>query len=45
MTPFFNSTTTRTPWRSDSSLKSLMPSIFLSRTNSAIFSNKTDLLT
>ena len=45
ITPFFNSTTTLTPCLSDSSLKSLMPSIFLSLTNSAIFSSNNDLFT
>ena len=41
----FSSTTTRTPNRSLSSCTWAMPSIFLSRANSAIFSIIVDLLT
>ena len=44
-TPFLNSITTLIPSRLDSSLISLIPSIFLSLTNCAIFSINIDLLT
>ena len=40
-----SSTTTRMPSRSDSSRRSLMPSIFLSRTSSAMFSTRRALFT
>ena len=45
ISPRFNSMTTRIPCRSDSSRRPEMPSIFLSRTNSAIFSTKRALFT
>ena len=40
-----SSTTIRTPSLSESSLKSVIPSIYLARTQSAICSTKRDLLT
>ena len=42
---YFSSMTTRMPWRSDSSRMSAMPSIFFSRTSSAIFSTIAALFT
>ena len=44
-TPFLNSITTLIPSLLDSSLKSLIPSIFLSLTSCAIFSISRDLFT
>ena len=41
----FSSMTMRMPWRSDSSRRSAMPSIFLSLTRSAIFSSRAALFT